>query len=79
MDTQTDITRRNIHRWIYFASLCLIAIFLPSSRYMLTVSEIILAVNWVAEGGFRSRFSRLRSDRAAIAFMLIYILSVIGV
>ena len=79
MDTQTDITRRNIHRWIYFASLCLIAIFLPSSRYMLTVSEIILAVNWVAEGSFRARFHRLSTDRAAIAFILIYVLSVVGV
>jgi len=79
MDADTDITRRRIHHWIYLASLGLIAIFLPSSRYMLTVSEILLAVNWVAEGGFRTRFSRLRSDRAAIAFIMIYILSVVGV
>lgn len=78
MYAETDIKRRNIHRGIYLASLCLIAIFLPSSRYMLTVSEIMLAVNWVAEGGFRTRFRRLRSDRAAIAFMLIYVLSVVG-
>jgi len=79
MESDTDITLRNIHRGIYLASLCLIAIFLPSSRYMLTVSEIILAANWVAEGGFKARFRRLRSDRAAIAFMLIYVLSVVGV
>lgn len=79
MDADTDITRRRIHHWIYLASLGLIAIFLPSSRYMLTVSEILLAVNWVAEGGVRTRFSRLRSDRAAIAFIMIYILSVVGV
>jgi len=79
MYADADITRRNIHRGIYLASLCLIAVFLPLSRYMLSVSEIILAVNWVAEGGFRTKFSRLRSDRAAIAFILIYVLSVIGV
>ncbi len=79
MDTDSDIIRRDIHRGIYLASLCLIAVFLPLSRYMLSVSEIILAVNWVAEGGFRTKFSRLRSDRAAIAFIMIYVLSVIGV
>lgn len=79
MYAETDITRRNIHRGIYLASLCLIAVFLPLSRYMLSVSEIILAANWVAEGGFRTKFSRLRSDRAAIAFILVYVLSVIGV
>lgn len=79
MSAEADISRRKIHRGIYLASLCLIALFLPSSRYMLTVSEIILAANWVAEGGFRTKFSRLRSDRAAVAFILIYVLSVIGV
>lgn len=78
MESDIHINRRIFHRWVYFISLCLIAIFLPSSRYMLTVSEIILAVNWLAEGGFRTRFGRLRSDRAAIAFMLIYVLSVVG-
>lgn len=79
MDVEACITRRNIHRGIYLASLCLIAAFLPSSRYMLTVSEIIMAANWVAEGAFRTKFSKLLSDRAAIAFILIYVLSVIGV
>lgn len=78
MVSDADITRRSIHRGIYLASLCLIAIFLPSSRWLLTVSEIILAANWLAEGGFRTKFSRLRSDRAAIAFILIYLLHVIG-
>ena len=78
MESDIHMNRRTFHRWIYFISLCLIAIFLPSSRYMLTVSEIILAVNWLAEGGFRARFGRLRSDRAAIAFMLIYVLAVVG-
>jgi hypothetical protein len=79
MTADADITRRNIHRGIYLASLCLIAVSLPSSRFMLTVSEIILTVNWMAEGGFMNKFSSLRSDRAAISFILIYVLSVIGV
>ncbi len=74
----TDNTRRGVHRGIYLASLCLIAIFLPSSRWLLTVSELILAVNWLAEGGFRAKFCRLRADRSAIAFILIYLLNVIG-
>ena len=76
--SDTDISRRSVHRGIYLASLCLIAIFLPSSRWLLTVSELILAFNWLAEGNFRTKFSRLRADRAAIAFILIYLLNVIG-
>jgi len=74
----TDITRSGVHHGIYLASLCLIAIFLPSSRWLLTVSELILAANWLAEGDFRTKFSRLRTDRAALALILIYLLNVIG-
>ena len=78
MTDDPGINRKSLHNRIYIASLCLIAIFLPSSRWLLTVSEIILAFNWLAEGDFRSKFTRLRADRAAIALMLIYLLNVIG-
>lgn len=78
MVTFTGINRRSVHQAIYFVSLCLIAIFLPSSRYLLTVSELILAANWLSEANFRARLKALRSDRPAIAFMLIYLANVIG-
>jgi len=78
MTADPAITRKSLHNRIYIASLCLIAIFLPSSRWLLTVSEIILAANWLAEGDFRSKFTRLRADRAAIALILIYLLNVLG-
>jgi len=72
------ITRKSVHHTVYFAALCLFVISLPSSRYFLTVSEIILICNWLAEADFKTKFNKLRSDRAAIAFILIYILNVIG-
>ena len=73
-----DIKRKSFHNTVYFVSLSLIAISLPSSRYLLTVSEILLAANWLAEADFRTRFIRLKADKPAIAFMLIYLVNVIG-
>ncbi len=78
MAAHTDITRKSVHHTIYFASLCLFVVSLPSSRYFLTVSEILLICNWLVEADFKAKFSKLRSDRAAMAFMLIYIVNVIG-
>jgi len=78
MEDDHEISRKRLHHRIYLLSLCLIAVFLPLSRWLLTVSEIILVANWLAEGDFRTKFSRLRTDRAAIALMLIYLLNVIG-
>jgi hypothetical protein len=78
MATSIIINRRSIHQAIYFISLSLIAIFLPSSRFLLTASEILLIANWLAEASFKARFRVLMSDRPAIAFILIYLVNVIG-
>jgi O-antigen ligase len=78
MTVTADITRKSVHLWIYYGSLCLFVIFLPSSRYMLTVSEVLLICNWLAEADFKTKFNRLRSDKPAQAFILIYVLNVIG-
>jgi O-antigen ligase len=51
---------------------------LPSSRFLLTVSEIILICNWLAEADFKTKFNKLWSDKPAVAFILIYVLNVIG-
>ena len=74
----TDITRESAHREIFFFSLCLFAISLPLSRYFVTVSEILLVVNWLAEGDFRYRLRRLWADRPALAFIMVYLIGVIG-
>src|SRR5665647_459687 len=78
MADHTDITRKSVHLLVYFASLCLFVVSLPSSRYFLTISEILLIGNWLAEADFKTKFTKLRSDKPAIAFILIYVLNVIG-
>lgn len=78
MAAHTDITRKSVHLSIYFASLCLFVVSLPSSRYFLTISEILLIGNWLAEADFKTKFNKLRSDKPAMAFILIYVVNVIG-
>ncbi len=73
-----DITRKAAHQTVFFFALALFAVSLPLSRYFITVSEIILIANWLAEGDFRNRFRLLRNDRPALAFIMIYVLSVLG-
>jgi O-antigen ligase len=74
----TDITRKTAHQAVFFFALALFAVSLPLSRYFITVSEIILIANWLAEGDFRNRLRLLRNDRPALAFILIYVLCVTG-
>jgi hypothetical protein len=78
MGVFTDITRNSAHQTVFFFALALFAVSLPLSRYFITISEIILFANWLAEGDFRNRLRLLRNDRPALAFIMIYGLSVIG-
>lgn len=78
MGLLTNIKRESVHKAVYFFSLSLIAVSLPLSRYFITIGEILLIANWLAEGDFREKFRRLHADRPALAFITVYLLSVIG-
>lgn len=66
------ITRETFHYWVYYFGLCLLAVSLPSSRFFISVSLQILVYNWIIEGRYREKWRRFTSNRAALAFTLIY-------
>ena len=70
--------RRIIHRWIYFGGLALLAIGLPSSVFLMSVSQIILFLNWLAEAQFREKFRRFFDNRAALIFTSIYLVHILA-
>lgn len=72
------LNRKEIHAGIYFLGLSLLVISMPWSRFMATLSLIILIANWAAEGNFSERFRIFAADRAAVAFTLMYVINIIG-
>ncbi len=78
MMAQVNISRRSVHFWIYYFGLCLLVISLPASRFMLTMSLMLLSVNWLAEANFRERIKKYLSSKPAIAFTLIFGLNALG-
>ena len=78
MSSLKNISRSSIHFWIYYASLCLLVVALPSSKYFITIALLLLLVNWIAEGRFRHKFRLFFSDRPAVAFVLIYFIYLFG-
>lgn len=73
-----DVNRRKLHQWIYFGGLTLLAIGLPSSVFLMSVSQIILFLNWLIEGRFREKFQRFWDNRAALVFASIYLVHVVA-
>ncbi|MBI5541756.1 MAG: O-antigen ligase family protein [Bacteroidia bacterium] len=66
-----------IHRYIYLFGLALLAFSLPLSSFGTSISELILLGNWIAEGNFKEKFSKLKSKNGILFFSSIFIVHVI--
>jgi hypothetical protein len=73
-----SLTKAEFHFRVYYLSLCLLVISLPTSRFMITVSLILLGANWVAEENLREKFRLFWNNRPALAFSFIYVVHLIG-
>lgn len=71
------VDRRRIHEQIYFVALLGIASCLVLSRFMLTVFQIVLIVNWLVEMDFSRKFRRMKENYSYV-FLFIFLLSVVG-
>ncbi len=68
----------SIHQLVHFYCLVLLAVGLPTSRFLVSVSQIIIVINWMLEGGFKEKLSRLFQNKPALALASIYLIFVLG-
>ena len=61
-----QLTRKQIHEQVYFYTLILIAVSLPLSIYTTSMFQIILAINWLAEGRFREKWKRFKGEQGTL-------------
>lgn len=78
MKYSMNFTRKEFHLQVFYLGLCLLVISLPTSRFMITVSLILLAVNWLAEGNYREKFIKIKSNKPVLAFSGIYLVHLVG-
>jgi len=72
------LTRQQIHEQVYFYGLILMAISLPLSIFSVTISQILLLVNWLVEGSYRKKWERFRSNPALWILLSLYLLHAIA-
>jgi O-antigen ligase len=66
------------HYRIFFFLLCGLAFFMPLSRYGMSLTQILMVLNWILEGNYREKTQRFLSYKPAIVFMIIYLTHVVG-
>ncbi|MFW5792644.1 MAG: O-antigen ligase family protein [Bacteroidota bacterium] len=78
INSYKNLRRHSIHFWIYFFCLCLLVVSMPTSRFLISASQILMGLNWIAEGQFKSKFNKFFSNKAAVVFTLIYGIHILG-
>jgi hypothetical protein len=66
------------HFNIYFLGLILLAVSLPLSVFTMSVSQFILAINWIWEGDFKRKFQAIKERKALLIFLLIFVVHLLG-
>jgi hypothetical protein len=62
---------RKYHSFFYIGGIMLLAASLPLSPFFISVAQIILIINWLAEGKFKTRLQAIRHRRTILFFLLI--------
>ena len=73
-----QLTRKQFHEQVYFYTLILIAISLPLSLFTTSLFQILLVINWIAEGRFREKLDRSKGNKALWIFLVFYLVHIIG-
>lgn len=72
------ILSKEIHSRIYFIGLLILAASMPLSVFMMSVSQIILLLNWILELNFKEKFQKLFSKKGIIIFSSIFLVHLFG-
>ncbi len=73
----TRENRNYLHRLIYVYSLSLAAVALPLSEFLLSISQFILATNWLLEGNFKKKWDSAKTNKPLIVFLLLFFIHII--
>ena len=65
--------RKRIHSTIYLIGLLLIAFFMPLSLFVTNASILLIVTNWIIEGGFASKFERLKENKGILIFCALFL------
>lgn len=69
-----------IHSHIHLFLLCALAFSIPLSKFVMSLGMMLLALNWLLEGGFAEKWNRIKSNRLFLwlaAFYLLHALSIL--
>ncbi len=65
------------HQTFYFFLLCVLAAAIPLSNFFMSLTQILLCINWVWEGNFREKFSSKKNNIVLISILSLFLIHII--
>ena len=69
---------RPYHPQVYVAALAMAVLGMPLSKVLISISMIVLLVNWLLEGGLKEKFNLFFKNKIAVALASLYLLHLLG-
>src|ERR1700733_15392232 len=70
--------RSRIHHYIYLLGLMGVAVGMSSSNALNSISQAVLAINWLAEGNYIFRLKKFITNKPAVVLCSFYVMHLIG-
>ncbi len=76
--SNTDAMRQKVHHWIFIAAISFLAIGLSTSKVFISIAELVLGLNWIAEGNYSTKWKRFTGNKPALVLCSFYIMHLLG-
>ncbi len=68
---------KTLHRNIYLFGIILLGVSIPFSKFLMSVSQLLLAANWLLELDFKTKWYRLKNNYPALSLIGLYLIHLI--
>jgi hypothetical protein len=76
--TENPSLRSQIHRYIFLAAMMGVCIGMPLSNGINSICQLVLALNWLVEGNYVSKFRSLVKNKPALVLLSFYVMHLLG-
>jgi O-antigen ligase len=73
-----SMSRETLHRNVYLFALAMLVCCLPLSKYVMSISQFLLVINWLSEGRFRQKIVLLRNSPSIPLFASVFLIYALG-
>ncbi len=64
--------REKYHQYIHFGLLCLLVVAIPISKFLMSLSLILISLNWFARANFKGKFANKQNNILLFSILLLF-------